>query len=135
MFSRRHLSPGWLVGHLVAVVLVAGCLGLGWWQLERAGAGNVRSWAYAVEWPVFAGFVVFVWFRELRRASAQPAPETEQSTLVEQTPPPAESAGPAGSGPPAPARPGEEDDETAAYNRMLAWLNANPQRRMSDYPG
>jgi hypothetical protein len=28
-----------------------------------------------------------------------------------------------------------EDGELAAYNHYLAWLNANPDARPSDYPG
>jgi hypothetical protein len=63
---RRLLTPGWLVRHAVAALLVVGFLGLGWWQISRAAEGNTLSWGYAVEWPVFAGFVVFLWYREAR---------------------------------------------------------------------
>jgi hypothetical protein len=131
----RFLSPPWLVRHVVAIVLVAGCLGLGWWQVRRAAAGNVLSYAYAVEWPLFAGFVVAMWVREVRLAlrPSEPAPQ----------PPPTPQ--PAGAGyvpfevaprgsrtPPAADRP---DAELTAYNRYLAWLNADPDRRPADYPG
>lgn len=44
---------------LVVVLFVA----LGWWQLQRALAGNELSWAYTVEWPLFAGLVVVFWWR------------------------------------------------------------------------
>ncbi|MFY1633493.1 hypothetical protein ACN27F_09460 [Solwaraspora sp. WMMB335] len=150
---RQLWSPAWILRHLGAVVLVAGFLGLGWWQISRAAAGNTLSWAYAVEWPVFAGFVVFVWVREMRLATRQAAPAGS-----------AESAGSAGSAgsteatgvgvaeaandaEPAIGRPirtrsmlttpvtGTDDPELAAYNRYLAWLNANPQARASEYPG
>jgi hypothetical protein len=50
------------------VVLVATFLGLGWWQLGRGRGGNALSWGYAFEWPVFAGFVVLIWLREVRIA-------------------------------------------------------------------
>jgi cytochrome oxidase assembly protein ShyY1 len=33
---RRLLTPRWLAIHLLAVVLVAACAGLGRWQLDRA---------------------------------------------------------------------------------------------------
>src|SRR5690349_5736064 len=46
--------------------LVTAFLALGWWQLSRARAGNLLSFAYAVEWPVFAAFVIFVWVKEIR---------------------------------------------------------------------
>ena len=35
---RQLLTPRWLSTHLLAVVLVAACLGLGQWQLDRAAA-------------------------------------------------------------------------------------------------
>ena len=55
-----------MLKHLVMVVLVAACLGLGWWQIGRAAGGNPLSFGYAFEWPVFALFVIFIWYREVR---------------------------------------------------------------------
>lgn len=49
--------------HLVALLVVPGFLALAWWQLERALGGNGLSWAYVFEWPFFAGYGVFVWWR------------------------------------------------------------------------
>ncbi|WP_091078251.1 hypothetical protein [Micromonospora nigra] len=65
---RRLWTPAWIARHVAMVVLVTGFLALGWWQLSRAAGGNAISWGYAVEWPIFAGFVVFVWWREVRHA-------------------------------------------------------------------
>lgn len=126
---HRYLSPRWLLGHFVALALVGAFLALGWWQAQRAGEGNLRSYAYAVEWPIFAGFVVFVWLREIRRVR-MPAQASRQRT--EQAVTSAASDRPA---PASPATGSDEDDEVAAYNRMLAWLNADPGRRLTDYPG
>jgi hypothetical protein len=129
---RRFLTPGWVARHVLAVVLIVGFLGLGWWQLGRASAGNVLSWAYAVEWPVFAGFVAFMWVREVRlelRADAPPAPEPaehpEQAAVRRPVRVPHRAA------------PVTEpaDPELDAYNHYLAWLNANPGARPADYPG
>lgn len=64
---RRLFTPEWLGRHVLAAVLAVGFLALGWWQIDRAASGNTLSWAYAVEWPVFAGFVGFIWWREIRR--------------------------------------------------------------------
>ena len=64
---RRLLTPGWLACHLLALVLVVGMLWLAAWQLSRAAGGNALSWGYLFQWPVFAGFVGFVWAREVRR--------------------------------------------------------------------
>ncbi|MFE0593073.1 hypothetical protein [Micromonospora echinospora] len=63
---KRLWTPAWIFRHVAMVVLVVGFCALGWWQISRAAAGNTLSWAYAVEWPIFAAFVVFVWWREIR---------------------------------------------------------------------
>ncbi len=39
------------------------CLVAGWWQLGRARSGNALSWAYAVQWPIFAGVAVVMWWQ------------------------------------------------------------------------
>ncbi|MFG2084128.1 hypothetical protein ACGFI5_27510 [Micromonospora tulbaghiae] len=143
---NRLWTPAWIVRHVAMVVLVAGCLGMGWWQVTRAAGGNAISFGYAIEWPVFAGFVIFVWWREVRQTlrAADPA-------AAEDTAPSAGSAPPAGAAPvpatPAVRRPvrvvrvpaapadGADDAELAAYNSYLSWLNANPGARPGDYPG
>jgi hypothetical protein len=115
----------WLASHALMVVLVAGMLGLGAWQLSRATGGNMLSWAYTIQWPIFAGFVVFIWWREVRR-TLHGVPEPRHAPLTRQ---PVFS--------PAQASAYEDDDDPAlaAYNHYLAWLSANPGRRPADYPG
>ncbi|MDG4767373.1 hypothetical protein O7632_25255 [Solwaraspora sp. WMMD406] len=178
---RQLWTPAWILRHVGAVTLVVSFLALGWWQISRAAAGNTLSWAYAVEWPVFAAFVVFIWVREMRQAlrgaGGRPATATTSpdgdpaSPDSETTSPATNSSGPEGGGSvpertddtaengrvPRPgirrpvrvrsavaARaavggpgtdPAEHDAELADYNRYLAWLNANPGARASDYPG
>lgn len=78
---KRLCTPGWLARHVAALTLVVAFLALGWWQISRAAQGNTLSWAYAVEWPVFAGFVVFIWFREVRRTLHEPpSPGVSENT-------------------------------------------------------
>ena len=125
----RLLTPAWLVRHAVAAVLVGSFLGLGWWQYTRASGGNSLSWAYTLEWPVFAAFVGFIWAREVRhelRAQAPPrAPEPRAAEVARR--PVLTVRRPVAEEPP--------DAELAAYNRYLAWLNANPGAKPGDYPG
>ncbi|MET8066952.1 hypothetical protein ABZS65_25340, partial [Micromonospora sp. NPDC005313] len=72
---NRLWTPAWIVRHVAMVVLVVAFLALGWWQVTRAAGGNALSFGYAIEWPVFAAFVVFVWWREVRQTlrAADPA--------------------------------------------------------------
>ncbi|MEV0734131.1 hypothetical protein [Polymorphospora sp. NPDC050346] len=155
---KRLLTPSWIARHVGAVALVVAFSALGWWQISRAIAGNALSWAYAVEWPVFAGFVIFVWIREVRHTLRGDSPDADSATGPLDTAEPARAlaatgvAGPVGA--PADARgPGgaagirrpvravrrtttaDEDPELDEYNRYLAWRNANPDARISDYPG
>jgi hypothetical protein len=68
--ARPHwtilLRPRWLAWHLFAVVATLGMLWLGRWQLHRAESGNELSWAYTVEWPLFAVMGVYFWAKTLR---------------------------------------------------------------------
>jgi len=69
------LRPRWLAWHAFAVVATIGMLWLGDWQLHRAESGNELSWAYTVEWPLFAIFGGYFWVRTLRdevRSQEQP---------------------------------------------------------------
>ncbi len=126
---RRFLTPRWLLRHLATLGLVAAFLGLGWWQIGRAAGGNSLSFGYAIEWPVFALFVIFVWYREiraeLRRDAAGPAPAPAE--------PPVRAIPLPERRPAAVAEDAPEDPELTAYNEYLEWLNANPDRRPSDY--
>ncbi|MEE6257375.1 hypothetical protein [Plantactinospora sonchi] len=145
---RRLWTPAWIVRHVLTVVMVVGFLALGWWQISRAIAGNTLSWAYAVEWPIFAGFLIFLWVREVRytlhgdrttasgpdgtaagpevvatrTATADPTPSTGIRRPVRATR--RRLAGDGG-----------DDPALAEYNHYLAWLNANPGARPADYPG
>lgn len=86
----------------LTVVVVIGCAAATWWQVERALAGNFPSYCYAVLWPLYGCYVIYLWAR-LRR-----------------TAPPVEA-------PPAPLE--EDDAELLAYNRFLATRRADVRRR------
>ena len=143
---RRLWTPWWVVVHLAVLVLVVGFLALGWWQIGRAAQGNLLSFGYAVEWPVFAAFVIFVWIVEMRkalRADRSPAADARPDEA-------AEGAGAAPEGLAVPAEPvpdkprrrrnevaydDSDDPALAEYNHYLAWFNANPHATPADYPG
>jgi DNA-binding transcriptional regulator of glucitol operon len=112
--SRRAIKL-----HVVILIVVPAFLALCLWQVSRALDGNTLSWAYVFEWPLFAGYAVYMWWRFVHEAA-------------EDTPPPAtagaDPGGPAASAAddtPAPeetAQEKEEDKEMAAYNDYLAQL-------------
>ena len=57
-FSRRCVGM-----HLTLLVLLPAFAWLTWWQLSRALGGNTLSWAYTFEWPLFAGYAVYMWWQ------------------------------------------------------------------------
>jgi hypothetical protein len=125
---RRFLSPRWIARHVAMVVLVGTFLALGWWQIGRAADGNALSYGYAFEWPVFALFVIFVWYREIRGELAGPA--SREPTRLEE--PVLRATVPAPSRP-AVVVPEPADPELNEYNEYLAWLNAHPDAKPADY--
>ena len=96
----------WLA--LAAVITVAGCAGATWWQVQRALHGNLLSDFYAAMWPMYGCYVIFLWSRLRRDATALAGGDPQ--------PEPA-------------AQPDENDEELRAYNRYLAGKRADAQRR------
>lgn len=121
---RKLLTPGWLAFTALVFVAAAVFCWLGWWQWQRYQemAGSLQNLAYTVQWPIFAGFGVYLWWRMLRdtaRGAPEPDPAAvEAATLIE-----AERERRAGNAVLL-ARDVEIDDELMAYNRYLAALNA-----------
>ena len=144
---RRLWTPRWLLVHAAAVILVIGFLLLCWWQVTRAASGNLLSYGYAIEWPAFAAFVVYVWVKEMRQAVRGAGGAEAGGTKLGGTPIVGAQPGPAGPGRaanPIPSRSrarneaaydDSADAELAAYNRYLSWLNAHPRASPSEYPG
>jgi len=103
---------------VVLLIVVPTFLVLCDWQVRRALGGNELSWAYVFEWPFFAGYAVFVWWKLVHETllpndgsgtqsevADPPGTELERTEATEEDP--------------------EEDPELAAYNRYLAELHAH----------
>jgi DNA-binding transcriptional regulator of glucitol operon len=130
---RTLLTPRWLLVHAAVVVLVVAFGLLCWWQVTRAAAGNLLSFGYAIEWPAFAGFLIFVWIREMRKAlHARPAPEADADAVPAKT---ATVRSKARAARREAAYDDSDDPALAAYNHYLAWLNEHPHATPADYPG
>ena len=119
---KRLLTPRWLLGHVLVWAGVAAFLALGWWQAGRAAEGNMLSWAYTFEWPLFAIFLVYLWIREMRLALGRgpvekPRPDKRGPVVTRREPEIVDG----------------DDPKLAEYNRMLAWLSEHPEARPSDY--
>ena len=61
--SRRALKL-----HVVILIVVPAFLALCVWQVNRALGGNSLSWAYVFEWPFFAAYAVYMWWRFVHEA-------------------------------------------------------------------
>lgn len=142
---RRLWTPRWILVHAAVLALVVAFLALGWWQVRRAASGNLLSFGYAVEWPAFAAFVIFIWVKEMRRtlrgpvevvgvetSAAAPAGEDDPNTAPAHTAA-TKTAATRTSARTGPAYDDSSDEDLAAYNRYLAWLNAHPHASPSDF--
>ena len=75
-WSRRAIGL-----HVVIIIIVPTFAALCIWQVHRALDGNELSWAYVFEWPFFAGYAIYMWWRFLHEApgagpTAQPGDAT-----------------------------------------------------------
>ncbi|MGP0030565.1 MAG: hypothetical protein ACLPVF_08670 [Acidimicrobiales bacterium] len=118
-FSRRALRL-----HALIAVVVPTFAALCVWQVHRALGGNELSWAYVFEWPFFAGYAVYMWWRFVHEAAREePREVTREGTRegTPQAPPPAHTT----SG----HHDDEEEAERIAYNNYLAQLAAQDKRK------
>jgi hypothetical protein len=71
--------------HVTLLVLLPTFALLTNWQFRRAYDGNTLSWAYTFEWPLFAGYAIYVWWQLIhddpvaltRRHEARRGPDGE----------------------------------------------------------
>ncbi|HTU39958.1 MAG TPA: hypothetical protein VMF35_18320 [Acidimicrobiales bacterium] len=127
--SRRALKL-----HAVILVVVPGFLALCIWQITRALGGNTLSWAYVFEWPLFAAYAVYMWWRLVHEDSVESVESVDSPAAAANA-----ATNGAGNGTGADPHPHphphtaartvanekeqeKEDAELAAYNEYLAQL-------------
>jgi hypothetical protein len=127
-FSRRAIGL-----HVVILIVVPTFAGLCLWQVRRALGGNDLSWAYVFEWPFFAGYAIYMWWRllhEIPTADGQLG-QSRTGPFAGTTPEnhsTGHATGPADESAPDSARDGDEADR-AAYNEYLSDLAARGKRK------
>jgi hypothetical protein len=89
--------------HVGLVLCLVICIGIGTFELTRALGGNLLSWAYVVEWPILAGFGIFMWWRLLNGEPVRKPPTSAKAI----------------------ARQAVDDQDLAAWNAYLADLHGN----------
>jgi hypothetical protein len=112
-FSRRAVKL-----HVVILIVVPAFLALCLWQVSRALGGNSLSWAYVFEWPLFAAYAVYMWWRFVHEA----APDGSPGDTAAADPGGQDVAAPAATPPPETPEELKEDADMAAYNDYLARL-------------
>jgi DNA-binding transcriptional regulator of glucitol operon len=100
----------------LVIVAAAGCLALAWWQWTRFGSasGDFQNLGYALQWPLFAGFCVYAYYKFVRYEDSPPEPKHRH----------AETEIPVGLLPEKPKAATQSDDDPALrdYNAYLGEL-------------
>ncbi|MCH9701809.1 MAG: hypothetical protein K0U76_10560 [Actinomycetia bacterium] len=78
MSTARRRRPALIV---LLIVAAGGCLALAWWQWTRFGStsGNFQNLGYALQWPLFAGFCGYAYYKFVRYEEAPPEPPSYQA--------------------------------------------------------
>ncbi|MFN6542630.1 MULTISPECIES: hypothetical protein [Mycolicibacterium] len=122
MSTTRRRRPA-----LIALVFLgaAGCLALAWWQWTRyeSASGTFQNLGYALQWPMFAGFCFYAYYKFVRYEEAPPERDNGELTEI-----------PAGLLPERPkaAAADADDREMSEYNAYLAELaksDAQPEKK------
>ncbi|GAA1270626.1 hypothetical protein [Saccharothrix xinjiangensis] len=110
---------------LVCLLSLIVCCGLAYWQWARfsEAGGTFQNLGYVFQWPLFGLFPAFMVWR-IRKLDAQR--KAEAANPAEE--PVGDPAGRVVTVEPVRRAHDDEDDELAAYNRMLAELHARDQR-------
>lgn len=115
MSTTRRRRPALIA---LAALGAGGCLLLAWWQWTRyeSNSGTFLNLGYALQWPMFAAFCVYAYFKFVRLEEAPPTYDTNDTERPTEIP--------AGLLPERPkaAAPAEDDPTLREYNAYLAEL-------------
>jgi DNA-binding transcriptional regulator of glucitol operon len=69
---------------VLVIVAALGCLALAWWQWQRfqSVTGTGQNLGYALQWPLFAVFVVYA-YRKFVRYEEEPPPLHKPEAVTE----------------------------------------------------
>ena len=78
MSTTRRRRPALI---LLVAGATGGCLALAWWQWERfeSTSGSFQNLGYAFQWPLFAGFCVYAYYKFVRYEETPPEPRSQQT--------------------------------------------------------
>ncbi|WP_425564686.1 hypothetical protein [Saccharopolyspora halophila] len=136
---RGLLTPRWLLLHLLFIVATIATGFFAVWQWDRAheAGGSFQNLGYALQWPLFGAFTIFLWIRIARMDLEGRAEEGTAATEASEEDQPGEAPEEEIARtrrrrplvpPPAPRVDPDEDPELAEYNRYLAELNKAEER-------
>ncbi|BBX69076.1 hypothetical protein [Mycolicibacterium psychrotolerans] len=78
MSTTRRRRPALI---LLVIAAASGCLALAWWQWTRfeSTSGDFQNLGYALQWPLFAGFCVYAYYKFVRYEDAPPVPHHQDT--------------------------------------------------------
>jgi DNA-binding transcriptional regulator of glucitol operon len=111
----------------------AGCMALAWWQWTRfeSNSGTFQNLGYALQWPMFAGFCFYAYYKFVRYEEAPPERPTNTVTEIPEGLLPERPKQAAHD----PAAADEDDPALSEYNAYLAELaksEATPEKKEQD---
>ncbi|MGV0837801.1 hypothetical protein [Mycolicibacterium thermoresistibile] len=73
MSTTRRRRPALI---LLVITAASGCLALAWWQWSRfeSTSGDFQNLGYALQWPLFAVFCFYAYFKFVRYEESPPEP-------------------------------------------------------------
>jgi hypothetical protein len=104
--------------HLTLAAGLTVCIGAFSFEVIRALGGNTLSWLYVFEWPFFAGFSIYMWWKLLNESYGGPT-----RSGPTRSGPTRSGGGPKASAGVSSAAAEEHDEALRAWNQYLAEMS------------